>query len=120
MAAEVAAGRGMCPRCHASAPRVYGLPEKVLKSQASPRSACYFCFVRIVGIKPTRSRLIAWPDLATAPAWPRNRRGGYANLHRLPERTKGRAADSGLSPLSRPAQSDAVGLKHRVPAMRRQ
>jgi hypothetical protein len=58
MAAEEATGRAMCPRCQSRAPRVYGLPEKVLKSQAAPRLACYFCFVRIVGIKPTRRQSI--------------------------------------------------------------
>jgi hypothetical protein len=47
-----------CPRCNAGAPRLYGLPERVLKSQAAPRSACYFCYVRMVGIKPTRRQLV--------------------------------------------------------------
>jgi hypothetical protein len=47
-----------CPRCHAGVPRLYGLPDKVLLSRAAPRAACYFCYVRIVGIKPTRTRLL--------------------------------------------------------------
>jgi len=47
-----------CPRCSAVAPRLYGLPEKVLKSHAAPRAACYFCFVRVVGIKPTRRQVV--------------------------------------------------------------
>jgi hypothetical protein len=48
-----------CPRCTAGAPRLYGLPEKVLKSLAAPRAACYFCYVRIVGIKPTRRKIVS-------------------------------------------------------------
>jgi hypothetical protein len=47
-----------CPRCNAGAPRLYGLPERVLKSQAAPRAACYFCYVRMVGIKPTRRQFV--------------------------------------------------------------
>jgi hypothetical protein len=48
-----------CPRCNADAPRLYGLPEQVLKSLAAPRAACYFCYVRIVGIKPTRRKIVS-------------------------------------------------------------
>jgi hypothetical protein len=48
-----------CPWCNIGAPRLYGLPEKVLKSQVAPRAACYFCFVRIVGIKPARRQVVA-------------------------------------------------------------
>jgi hypothetical protein len=50
---------GVCPRCNASAPRLYGLPEKALVSDAAPRAACYFCFVRLVGIKPTRRLIVS-------------------------------------------------------------
>ena len=49
----------VCPRCKACAPCLYGLPEKVLASQAAPRTACFFCYVRIVGIRPTRRLVIA-------------------------------------------------------------
>jgi DNA-binding response OmpR family regulator len=45
-------------RCTARVPRVYELPERVLVSRAAPRAACYFCYVRTVGIKPTRRRLV--------------------------------------------------------------
>jgi len=48
-----------CPRCNAGAPQLYGLPEKVLYSLAEPRAACYFCYVRIVGIKPTRRKIVS-------------------------------------------------------------
>jgi len=50
---------GTCPRCNAGALRLYGLPEKVLKSVAAPRAACYFCYVRIVGIRPTRRKIVS-------------------------------------------------------------
>jgi hypothetical protein len=59
MVVERADVTSACPRCHAGAPRLYGLPEKVLKSLAAPRTACYFCFVRMVGIKPTRRQIVA-------------------------------------------------------------
>lgn len=58
MIAEAVLAKSACPRCNAGAPRLYGLPEKVLKSQAAPRAACYFCYVRIVGIKPTRRQAV--------------------------------------------------------------
>lgn len=47
-----------CPQCTGDAPRLYGLPEKVLKSLAAPRAACYFCYVKLVGIKPTRRKIV--------------------------------------------------------------
>jgi len=47
-----------CPGCYAVVPRLYGLPEKVLKSLVAPRVACYFCFLRMVGIKPTRRQVV--------------------------------------------------------------
>jgi len=59
MVVERAEAMRACPRCNAGAPRLYGLPEKVLKSLAAPRAACYFCFVRMVGIKPTRRQVVA-------------------------------------------------------------
>jgi len=59
MAVERIDVMGTCPRCNAGAPRLYGLPEKVLKSQAAPRAACYFCYVRIVGIRPTRRKIVS-------------------------------------------------------------
>lgn len=58
MAAMSASPIHACPRCAAGAPRLYALPDKVLKSEAAPRSACYFCFVRMVGIKPTRRLVV--------------------------------------------------------------
>jgi hypothetical protein len=51
-----------CPRCNAGASCLYVLPEKVLKSKAAPRSACYFCYVRVVGIKPTRRLVVPGPS----------------------------------------------------------
>jgi hypothetical protein len=59
MAVSRSAAPGVCPRCNASAPCLYGLPEKVLGSEAAPRAACFFCYVRIVGIRPTRRLVIS-------------------------------------------------------------
>jgi len=58
MVIEEAGERKTCPRCTATVPRLYDLPERVLVSRAAPRAACYFCYVRTVGIKPTRRRLV--------------------------------------------------------------
>jgi hypothetical protein len=59
MIAVPVVAKSACPRCNAGAPRLYGLPEKVLKNQAAPRAACYFCYVRMVGIKPTRRQVVS-------------------------------------------------------------
>ena len=59
MVAEAVSVRGVCPRCNARAPRLYRLPEKALLSRAAPPAACSFCYVRLVGITPTRRQLVA-------------------------------------------------------------
>jgi hypothetical protein len=58
MVAEAVSVRGVCPWCNGRAPRLYRLPEKARLSQAAPQAACYFCYVRLVGIKPTRNHLV--------------------------------------------------------------
>lgn len=58
MITDEAGERRACPRCTAKTPHLYTLPERVLMSRAAPRAACYFCYVRTVGIKPTRRRLV--------------------------------------------------------------
>ena len=57
--AEAVSMRGVCPRCSASATRLYRLPEKALLSQAAPHAACYFCYARLAGMKPTRRQAVA-------------------------------------------------------------
>jgi hypothetical protein len=59
MVAEGAATNSACPWCDGGAPRLYELPEKARLSQAAPRAACYFCYVRLVGIKPTRRQVVS-------------------------------------------------------------
>ena len=58
MVTEAVSVSGVCPRCNAKTPRLYRLPENARLSQAAPQAACYFCYVRLVGIKPTRNRLV--------------------------------------------------------------
>ena len=58
LAADKAGARGVCPRCDGTVPRLYGIPERALTSRGTPGPACYFCFVRIVGIRPTRRQLV--------------------------------------------------------------
>ena len=49
----------VCPFCSAPAPRVYALPPRISREHPRVRPACYFCYIRMAGIKPTRSRLIS-------------------------------------------------------------
>ncbi|MFN8637123.1 MAG: hypothetical protein U0893_25020 [Chloroflexota bacterium] len=47
-----------CPSCNAPASRIYSLPTHRARGRRVA-AACYFCYIRITGIKPTRSRLVA-------------------------------------------------------------
>ena len=49
----------LCPFCSAPAPRVYALPPRISREHPQVRPACYFCYIRMAGIKPTRSRLVS-------------------------------------------------------------
>lgn len=46
-----------CPFCSSSAPRLYELPARAIRVRQQDRPACYFCYLRMTGIKPTRSRI---------------------------------------------------------------
>jgi hypothetical protein len=50
------------------APRLYTLPAKALRGRRVARPACYFCFIRTTGIKPTRRQLVRSADLGDAAA----------------------------------------------------
>ena len=49
----------ICPFCSAPAPGLYELPTRIVRTHQRVRPACYFCYIRMSGIKPTRSRLVA-------------------------------------------------------------
>jgi hypothetical protein len=49
----------VCTFCNAPAPGLYVLPARVARRLPLVRPACYFCFIRISGIRPTRSRLVS-------------------------------------------------------------
>lgn len=53
-----------CPLCNAPAPGLYELPTRVARRLPLVRPACYFCYIRMAGIKPTRSRLVTTVVLA--------------------------------------------------------
>lgn len=53
-----------CPFCSAPSPRVYTLPTRVAKRLPMVRPACYFCYIRMTGIKPTRSRIAMASEVA--------------------------------------------------------
>jgi hypothetical protein len=52
----------VCPFCSAPAPGVYALPPRVSREHPHGRPACYFCYIRMAGIKPTRSSLVSVRD----------------------------------------------------------
>ena len=47
-----------CRLCNAPAPRLYALPPRVRQARPSSGPACYFCFIRATGIKPTRRQIV--------------------------------------------------------------
>jgi hypothetical protein len=49
----------VCPFCSALAPRVYALPLRVSREHPPVRPACYFCYIRMAGIKPTRRQIVS-------------------------------------------------------------
>jgi hypothetical protein len=48
-----------CQMCNAPSPRLYTVPAKSLRGRRIDGSACYFCYIRTTGIKPTRSKLVS-------------------------------------------------------------
>jgi hypothetical protein len=46
-----------CRHCSAPAAHLYTLPPRVRPEQRAAGPACYFCFLRATGIKPTRRYL---------------------------------------------------------------
>ena len=50
--------REECHLCNAPAPRLYALPPRIRQARPSAGPACYFCFIRVTGIKPTRRQIV--------------------------------------------------------------
>lgn len=50
---------GECAFCNSPAPRLYLLPPRAQVSRQRVGPACYFCFLRLAAIKPTRRYLAA-------------------------------------------------------------
>src|SRR4051794_38983237 len=46
-----------CLSSPAPPPRLYSLPPRVRPERRGAGPACYFCFIRVTGIKPTRRQL---------------------------------------------------------------
>jgi hypothetical protein len=47
-----------CERCEAEAPELYRPPPGKQLGPRPPGALCYFCFVRLVGTKPTRGSVV--------------------------------------------------------------
>jgi hypothetical protein len=46
-----------CRYCSVPARQLYALPARLRPEQRAAGPACYFCFIRATGIKPTRRQL---------------------------------------------------------------
>jgi hypothetical protein len=57
-----------CHLCNAPAPRLYALPSRVREVRPGAGPACYFCFIRTTGIKPTRRQIVRSGNLGSTPA----------------------------------------------------
>jgi hypothetical protein len=49
---------GECRYCNAPSPRLYALPARIRPERRAAGPACYFCFIRATGIKPTRRQIV--------------------------------------------------------------
>jgi hypothetical protein len=47
-----------CRYCNAMAARLYTLPPRLRPEQRAVGPACYFCFIRATGLKPTRRQVV--------------------------------------------------------------
>ena len=58
--------REECHLCNAPSPRLYTLPPRVSQARPGVGPACYFCFIRVAGIKPTRRQIVSGGGVASA------------------------------------------------------
>jgi len=47
-----------CEYCDTVTSRLYSLPDSVIRPHQTTQIACYFCFVRLVGLRPKRRQLV--------------------------------------------------------------
>jgi hypothetical protein len=52
------AARQACEYCDADTSRLYGLPDSAVRPHQTARVACYFCFLRLTGLRPKRRQLV--------------------------------------------------------------
>ena len=55
---EDGATHQVCPYCDADTSKLYGLPESAVRPHQTTRIACYFCFLRLTGLRPKRRQLV--------------------------------------------------------------
>lgn len=64
------AASGRCDLCEGLRSPLYHVPDASRSRPTAPRAVCRFCYLRMVGIRPTRSRQVdvvaANVDLAAA------------------------------------------------------
>ena len=56
--------RVRCDLCEGARSPLYHVPDAHRSRPTSPRAVCRFCYLRLVGIRPTRSRQV---DAGTVP-----------------------------------------------------
>ena len=47
-----------CDLCQASSARLYMVPQARRLTGQAPRAVCYFCYLRVVGIRPTQRQIV--------------------------------------------------------------
>jgi hypothetical protein len=62
-----AASASACTFCGSLWPRLYILPSRTVQQRCHNGPICYFCFVKMAGVKPTRKHL-ATRSIALEPA----------------------------------------------------
>ena len=48
----------LCDLCDGPSARLYTVPAKQRPSDQAPASVCYFCYLRVVGIKPYPRQIV--------------------------------------------------------------
>ena len=47
-----------CGLCQVASARLYVVPQARRRTDQAPRAVCYFCYLRVVGIKPRQRQIV--------------------------------------------------------------
>jgi hypothetical protein len=57
-----------CRICNTPTPKLYALPQRARHDGRVAGPACFFCFIRATGIKPTRRQLVTHAEQTSTSA----------------------------------------------------